>query len=82
VTIGEVIGRTLTIQELSREEARQAWSATMPVAVADMLMDAWAAAIGQPAYVTDTVQEVTGTPARTFADWTKDNAAAFLSSAG
>ena len=82
LTIGDVIGRTLTVEELSREEARQAWSATMPVAVADMLMDAWAAAIGQPAYVTDTVQEITGTPAHSFADWTKDNAVEFLSSAG
>jgi uncharacterized protein YbjT (DUF2867 family) len=82
LTIGEVIGRTLTVEELSREEARQAWSATMPVAVADMLMDAWAAAIGQPAYVTDMVEEITGTPARAFAQWTRDNAAEFLSFAG
>jgi hypothetical protein len=44
-----------------------------------MLMDAWAAALGQPAYVTSTVQEITRTPARTFADWAKDNAAAFRS---
>ena len=32
------------------------------------------------AYVTDTVQEITGTPARTFADWTQDNAAGFSAS--
>jgi uncharacterized protein YbjT (DUF2867 family) len=80
MTIGQVIGRTLRIEELSREEARHAWSATMPAAVADMLMDAWAAAIGQPAYVTGLVQEITGTPARTFADWTRDNASAFEAS--
>ena len=60
MTIGQVIGRTLTIEELSREEARHAWSATMPAAVADMLMDAWAAAMGQPAYVTSTVREIDG----------------------
>jgi uncharacterized protein YbjT (DUF2867 family) len=76
-TIGQVIGRPLTIEEISRDEARTAWSAVMPVAVADMLMDAWAAALGQPAYVTSTVQEITGTPARTFAEWTKDNTSAF-----
>jgi uncharacterized protein YbjT (DUF2867 family) len=79
-TIGQVIRRALTIEEISRDEARQAWSAVMPAAVADMLMDAWSAALGQPAYVTSTVQEITGTPARTFADWTKDNASAFMSS--
>jgi uncharacterized protein YbjT (DUF2867 family) len=77
-TIGQVIGRALTIEEISRDEARRAWSAVMPAAVADMLMDAWAAAVGQPAYVTSTVQEITGRPARTFADWTRDHAAAFV----
>jgi len=76
--IGQVIGRALTIEEISRDEARRTWSAVIPPAVADMLMDAWAAALGQPAYVTSTVQEVTRTPARAFADWTKDNASAFV----
>jgi uncharacterized protein YbjT (DUF2867 family) len=77
-TIGQVIGRPLVIEEISRDEARRAWSDVMPAAVADMLIDAWAAALGHPAYVTSTVQEITGTPARTFADWTKDNASAFV----
>ncbi len=80
-TIGQVIGRALTIEEISRDQARRAWSAVMPAVVADMLMDAWEAALGQPAYVTSTVQEITGTPARTFADWTKDHAAAFVTPA-
>jgi len=77
-TIGRVIGRALKIEEISRDEARRAWAAVMPAAVADMLMDAWAAALGQPAYMTSGVQEITGTPPRTFADWTTDNAAAFV----
>ena len=77
-TIGQVIGRALTIEELSRDDARRMWSGVMPAAVADMLMDAWSAALGQPAYVTSTVQEITGTPARSFADWPKDNASAFV----
>jgi hypothetical protein len=42
-----------------------------------MLLDAWAAAIGQPAFVTSTVAEITGRPARTFFDWATDHAAAF-----
>ncbi len=79
-TIGEVLGRSLRIEEISPEEARRSWSATMPPPVAKMLLDAWAAALGQPAFVTTTVQELTGTPARTFADWVRDNAAAFQSS--
>jgi uncharacterized protein YbjT (DUF2867 family) len=39
--------------------------------------DAWAAAIGQPAFVTSTVEELTGSPARTFHDWATDHAAQF-----
>jgi hypothetical protein len=42
-----------------------------------MLLDAWAAAIGQPAFVTTTVDEITGAPARTFRDWVKDHAGEF-----
>jgi len=33
--------------------------------------------IGQPAFVTSTVAEITGTPARTFLDWATDHAAEF-----
>jgi hypothetical protein len=42
-----------------------------------MLMNAWAAALGQPAFVTPAVAEITGTPARTFHDWVGDHAAEF-----
>jgi hypothetical protein len=42
-----------------------------------MLFDAWAAALGQPAFVTSTVAALTGTPARTFGEWAADRAAAF-----
>jgi hypothetical protein len=46
-----------------------------------MLLDAWAAAIGQPAFVTSTVQEVTGIQARTYRDWVTMNAAEFRAQA-
>lgn len=42
-----------------------------------MLLAAWHATIGIPAYVTTTIQDVTGKPARTFAQWVTDNAAVF-----
>ena len=42
-----------------------------------MLLDAWAAAIGQPAFVTSTVAEITGSPARSFRDWVIDHAEEF-----
>jgi len=40
----------------------------MSPAIADMLLDAFAAAVGKPA-VTSTVADVTGAPARSFHDW-------------
>jgi uncharacterized protein YbjT (DUF2867 family) len=75
-TIGRVIERPLSIEEISPEEARQS-GLGMPPAAVNMLLDAWSAAIGLPAYITSTVGEITGTPARTFLDWASDNAAYF-----
>jgi hypothetical protein len=42
-----------------------------------MLLNAWAAASGQPAFVTSTVRDITRMPARAFADWVTDHAAEF-----
>jgi uncharacterized protein YbjT (DUF2867 family) len=64
-TIGDVIGCPLRIEEVSPDEARRQGLAAMPAPVVNMLLGAWAAAIGQPAFVTSTVREVTGTQART-----------------
>jgi uncharacterized protein YbjT (DUF2867 family) len=75
--IGEVIGRTLRFEEISPEEARRELLTVMPPPVIRMLLNAWAAAIGQPAFVTSAVADITGTPARTFRDWVIDHAAEF-----
>ncbi len=76
-TIGAVIGRSLRIEEISPDEARRELLAGMPAFVVNMLLDAWAASIGQPAFVTSTVAEITGVSARTFRDWATDHAADF-----
>src|ERR1700722_5070365 len=76
-TIGRVIGRTLSIQEIPPDEAQSELSATMPAFIVKMLLDAWSAGAGLPAFVTSTVAEITGTPARTFFDWANDHAADF-----
>lgn len=75
--IGRVTGRSPCIEEMSPDEARSEWLPSMPVAITDMLLDAWAAAIGRPAHVTSTVAEITGSPARTFLDWAADHALEF-----
>jgi uncharacterized protein YbjT (DUF2867 family) len=76
-TIGRVIGRSLRIEEISPDEARQELLPLMPLAIVNMLLNAWAAALGQPAFVTSTVAGITGTPARAFADWVTDHSAEF-----
>lgn len=75
--IGDGIGRRLRFHELSPEEFRRETAGVFPVQAADMLLAAWGAAAGIPAYVTSTVAEVTGTPARTFADWVGAHTGAF-----
>ena len=76
-TIGRVIGRSLRLEEILPEDARHELLTLMPAVIVNMLLDAWAAAIGQPALVTSTVAEITGTPARTFRAWATDHAAEF-----
>jgi uncharacterized protein YbjT (DUF2867 family) len=71
-TIGEGIGRPLHFEEISPDEARR--ELPFPAPAMDMLLKAWAAALGHPALVTAAVEEITGGPARTFRDWVADHA--------
>ena len=80
--IGRVIGRPVCVEEISPEEARREWLPTWPESVVNMLLDAWAAAMSQPAHVTSTVAEVTGLPARTFREWAIDHASKFRNGSG
>ncbi len=73
--IGEVLGRPLRFEELTPAEFRRASEATWPPVVLDMLLAAWDATLGHPAYVTTTVADVLGVPARTFAESVADSAA-------
>jgi uncharacterized protein YbjT (DUF2867 family) len=74
-TIGDVIGRSLRFEEISPETARRELLA--PASIANMLLEAWAGAVGRPAFVTSTVAEITGTRARTFREWATDHVAEF-----
>ena len=75
--IGDAIGRPLRFDELSPDEFRREASGTWPSGVADMLLAAWRATLGRPAFVTSAIQEVLGSPPRTFYQWAADNATAF-----
>ena len=70
--IGDVLGRRITFEELSPEEFRRETEGTWPRPVVDMLLDAWAATIGRPAYVTSTVLDVLGSAPRSFRESVTD----------
>jgi len=76
-TIGRVIGRSLRIVEISPDEARRELLRIAPLPAVNMLLEAWAAAMGQPAHVTSTVAEITGARAKTFLQWATDNLQSF-----
>jgi uncharacterized protein YbjT (DUF2867 family) len=75
-TIGSVLGRSLRMEEMTRDEFRREFQPDFRAH--DMLLDAWRAAIGLPAWITSSVEEVTGRPARTFREWVTDHKAAFV----
>jgi uncharacterized protein YbjT (DUF2867 family) len=76
--IGRAIGRELRWEELPRQAALQelatAWGD--PV-FAQAALDAWEWFADHPETVTTAVQDVTGAPAHSFADWAAANATAF-----
>ena len=76
--IGDVLGRRTRFEELSPEEFRRETEGTWPPLVVDMLLDAWGATMGRPAYVTSTVSELLGAAPRSFREAVADQAAAFL----
>jgi uncharacterized protein YbjT (DUF2867 family) len=80
--IGEVLGRRLAFHELTPDDFRRETAASWPRPVVDILLAAWEAAIGHPAYVTTTVADLTGAPARSFRDWVAAHAASFRNAGG
>ena len=75
--IGQALGRSLRGEEIPSRDALGELSAIFPPLVANLLLNAWGAAVGLPAHVTSTVEQVTGVPARSFLQWAKDHAEEF-----
>lgn len=73
--IGDVIGRPIRFEEITPDQARRELG--FPPAAMNMLLNAWSAAVGLPAYVTSTVEQLSGKPARTFAEWVADHKQSF-----
>jgi uncharacterized protein YbjT (DUF2867 family) len=75
--IGATIGRRMHFEELSPDAFRRETAGIWPAPVVDMLLAAWGAAVGRPAFLTSTVFDITGSPARTFGQWVADHADRF-----
>jgi uncharacterized protein YbjT (DUF2867 family) len=76
--IGQAIGRELRWEDMSRDAAQQALTAAWgDAAFAETAINAWEWFVDHPETVTTTVQDITGAPAHTFAEWAAANAAAF-----
>ena len=76
--IGNAIGRRIQFEELSPDEFRREMEGRWPLPVVNMLLAAWGATMGRPAFVTSTVADMIGSPARTFRQWAADHADTFL----
>lgn len=76
--LGAAVGRDVRWEEMPVEEARasmlaQGWDEGF----LDHGLAYWASLVDQPETVTGVVEEITGKPARTFAQWATDHAADF-----
>jgi uncharacterized protein YbjT (DUF2867 family) len=75
--IGEALGRPLRFEEVTPDAARRELLNTWPPPLVDMLLSAYGAAVDRPALVTSAIEEITGTPARTFREWAFEHAGDF-----
>lgn len=74
-TIGEALGRPIRFEEQPLADARAAMLASWgDVDTVDHILAAWSDMSVHPEPVTDTVEKLTGVPARTFRHWAFDHA--------
>jgi uncharacterized protein YbjT (DUF2867 family) len=76
-TIAEVLGRDISLVELTRQQAFDGRPEFIPADVMESLLDTYARYVGRPSLVTDTVEAVTGAPARDFRRWVEDHRVEF-----
>lgn len=78
MTIGAAIGQELRFQEISPEQFTQSMSQYMPADIIQMMLDYWCDTVDQPDIVRPDVEQITGRPTRTLAQWAADHAADFI----
>lgn len=75
--LAEATGRPFSVEQTTPEAWKAAIAPFTPASFADDLLGYLVAGDGKPAEVTDTVERLTGHPARTFAQWARDHIEAF-----
>ncbi|MEV5754364.1 NAD(P)H-binding protein [Actinoallomurus sp. NPDC052308] len=72
--IGDALGRKIPFEVISVEEARMEMGRTLPAIGVETFLRQWAARDGTPAQTSTIVEEITGRPAHTFAEWAEAHA--------
>jgi uncharacterized protein YbjT (DUF2867 family) len=75
--IGNAIDRDIIFEVISVEQARVELGKTMPPIGVEAILRLWTAGNGTPAPVSAIVEEITGRPGLTFAQWAEDHADQF-----
>ncbi|MFI6286714.1 NAD(P)H-binding protein [Streptomyces sp. NPDC051018] len=75
--LAEAVGTPVPYNTVTPEAWKASVTGYLPGAFADGLLNHWASTDGSPTPLTDAVEQLTGHPARTFAQWAADNADAF-----
>jgi hypothetical protein len=75
--IGDVLGHPIRFSELTPADFRSETEGSWPRPVVDMLLAAWGATIGRPAFITSSVSDVLGSAPRTYRQWVADHVGAF-----
>lgn len=77
--IGDALGRSLRFQDIGLAKATTELFPDIPSDLATNIIEGQTALVDQPEPMTDTVERLTGRPARSFAQWARDHAADFTS---
>ncbi|CAL9395659.1 NAD(P)H azoreductase [Streptomyces sp. enrichment culture] len=76
-TLGRILGRDLRFVEAPPREAGAELFPHVPPHMLERLLQGLADTVGTPPEITPAVEEITGSPARAFAEWAADHADAF-----
>ncbi|WP_433757673.1 NAD(P)H-binding protein [Nocardia sp. CA-135398] len=72
--IGAAIDREIVFEVISDDEARAELSKTMPEIGVEAVLAGWKAGITEPPQISTVIEDITGRPAHTFAQWARDHA--------